>query len=235
MFRSFLRSAARAAVASTALALIAGSLALAPNTASANPAGTGLVITEAYFNGGSAGATYTHKFVEIYNPTDAAIPLTGLSLQYRSATGTGTASTAAALAGSLAAGDYYVVQGGSNGANGVAVPNVDQIALGINAAGGGGTLFVATGTTTINPGVGNVTTQVDLLGYGTSNTREGANAAAAASVTTSAQRDADGTDTDVNSADFVSTEPTPGAPKAVVEPPGEFEGPIAEIQGTGDV
>lgn len=54
MFRSSLRSAARAAVASTALALIAGSLALAPNTASANPAGTGLVITEVFGGGATA-------------------------------------------------------------------------------------------------------------------------------------------------------------------------------------
>ena len=32
-----------------------------------------VVISEAYLNGGSAGATYRNKFVELYNPTDAPI------------------------------------------------------------------------------------------------------------------------------------------------------------------
>ena len=42
-------------------------------SASANPAGTSLVINEAYVNGGSSGASYLNKFVELYNPTASAI------------------------------------------------------------------------------------------------------------------------------------------------------------------
>ncbi|MBC7724709.1 MAG: lamin tail domain-containing protein, partial [Burkholderiaceae bacterium] len=64
------------------LALAAAPLAVLP--AAANVAGTGVVINEAYLNGGSSGATYTHKFVELYNPTDVAIDLSAMSLQYRS-------------------------------------------------------------------------------------------------------------------------------------------------------
>ncbi len=57
-----------------ALAVVASGLALLPLApASANPAGTGLVISEVYGGGGNTGATYNNDFVELYNPTDAAI------------------------------------------------------------------------------------------------------------------------------------------------------------------
>ena len=53
------------------LALLAAGL--TPIAASANPAGTGLVISEVYGGGGNGGATYTHDFIELYNPTASAI------------------------------------------------------------------------------------------------------------------------------------------------------------------
>ena len=64
----------RAAVValSVSIAGVGGSLLAVP--AFANPAGTGLVISEAYVNGGSANASYINKFVELYNPTSAAVP-----------------------------------------------------------------------------------------------------------------------------------------------------------------
>ena len=55
--------------------------------ASANPAGTGLVISEVYGAGGNSGAMYNADFVEIFNPTTGSLDLTGMSVQYRSATG----------------------------------------------------------------------------------------------------------------------------------------------------
>ena len=64
--------------------------------------GDHVVINEFYGRGGSANQPYTHKFVELYNPTDATVDLAGTSLQYRSATGTGLAG-AAPLQGSIAA------------------------------------------------------------------------------------------------------------------------------------
>jgi 5'-nucleotidase len=201
--------------------------------ASANPAGTGLVISEAYLNGGSAGATYTHKYVELYNPTDADIPLTGLSLQYRSATNT-AAGTPFALSGTVPANGYFTVVGGTNGADGTAVPGGDQT-VGINPSGNSGTIFLATGTAGVNPTAtpGSV---VDLLGYGSSNAFEGT-AAGEASVTTSLQRQTTGgvvnKDSDVNSADFTALAPSPDAAYAPPPPPEEVTATIAEIQGTG--
>ncbi|WP_205473540.1 ExeM/NucH family extracellular endonuclease [Nocardioides sp. SYSU D00038] len=188
-----------------------------------------LVITEVYLNGGSAGATYANKFVELYNPTAAPIPLTGLSVQYRSPTGTGNANGKADLSGDLAPGDYYVIKGGSNGAVGGEVPNVDQTATGINPGGGGGTVFIASGTALVNPAS---ITAIDKVGYGNSNSPEGT-VAGTASVTTTIQRAADGTDTNDNAADFSATDPTPGAPRAAAGTCPTAPQTIAGIQGTG--
>ena len=113
MFRD-MRPRSRALIAATTLGLIAAPLSLA-QTAQANPAGDGLVITEAYRNGGSAGATYSHKFVELYNPTSSPIDLTGKSVQYRSGCGHRQRELAVPLTGTVAAHDYYVLRGGFNG------------------------------------------------------------------------------------------------------------------------
>ena len=74
------RRLAVAAAAATAACLLGAGLS-AP--AFANTAGTGLVISEAYVNGGSSGASYTNKFVELYNPTASPISLSGDTLQDR--------------------------------------------------------------------------------------------------------------------------------------------------------
>jgi 5'-nucleotidase len=178
---------------------------LTPLAASANPGGTDLVITEVYVNGGSAGATYVNKFVEIYNPTASAISLTGKSVQYRSATGAAAANNVCALAGSVAAGGYFLVQGGSNAANGIALPTPDQVCSAISPAAAGGTVFLATVTTATTPTDASV---VDRLGYGTSNAPEGT-AASVPSVTTSLQRTKTPLDTDNNSVDFTLAAPAP--------------------------
>ncbi len=236
MFRD-MRPRSRALIAATTLGLIAAPLGLA-QTAQANPAGDGLVITEAYLNGGSAGATYSHKFVELYNPTSSPIDLTGKSVQYRSGAGTGNASSAVPLTGTVAAHDYYVLRGGFNGtegANGVAVPNIDQTSS-LQPSGSAGSIFLASGTSAINP-VADAGSVIDLLGYGTTTASEGTSTTAA-SLTSSLQRqkagDVENKDTDVNSADFAALAPSPGAGYVATPPPTDFTGTIAEIQGTGD-
>lgn len=230
MSNPFMRPAARAVSATVGLGLVAGTLAFAP-AAHASPDGTGLVISEAYVNGGSTGATYTHKFVEIYNPGPTSVDLSGMSLQYRSPTGTSTASSTVPLTGTVGADDYYVVQGGSNGANGAPVPNVDQ-SSGINPGGGGGTLFITTGTTAVNP---STTTVTDKIGWGTSNSPE-TTASSTASVSSSLQRQTVGEvpnkDTDNNATDFSALAPSPGTVYTAPPPPEELDLTIAEIQGT---
>lgn len=189
------------------LGLAAAPLAVLP--ASADTSGTGVVINEAYLSGGSAGAAYTNKFVELYNPTDAAIDISTWSLQYRSAGGTAAPTSVVDLAGSIPAKGYYLVSGSSNGSAGVALPAPDATLPGFNVSGSSGTILLANvptaltaeqlpaGTTTGNALV------VDALGYGTSNTFETAAATAPASNTDvkSLTRTAFA-DTDSNAADF---------------------------------
>ena len=95
---------ATARTAAVGLALVAAPLAL---VAPASASSTGLVISEVYGGGGNTGAPYTNDFIELQNTTGAAIPLTGLSVQYRSATGTTSAVTT--LSGSIPAHGKYLV------------------------------------------------------------------------------------------------------------------------------
>ncbi|MCY7325408.1 MAG: ExeM/NucH family extracellular endonuclease, partial [Microbacteriaceae bacterium] len=221
------------------LALVAAPLAAAP--AIANTAGTGVVINEAYISGGSSGATYLNKFVELYNPTNAAINLDGTSLQYRSAGGSMNPSNVVPLTGSIAAGGHYLVQGSSNAANGATLPTADA-STGASWAAGGGTFFLANQATPLTaPPVGSLVGDpavIDLLGFGSSNTFE-TTGASVASVILSLNRTS-GIDTDVNSADFATAAPTPrNSAGTGPDPDPDPEVPvvtartIAEIQGTG--
>jgi 5'-nucleotidase len=222
-------------------ALSLGSLAAAP--AVADPTGTGVVINEAYLSGGSAGAAFKNKFVELYNPTSAPITLDGMSLQYRSATGSGAFNGVAPLTGVIPAGGYYLVQGNSNGTNGAELPAPDAVST-LTPSGTNGTLALVEGTAavTLTPGsVVGADGVVDLLGYGTSNTFE-TKAATSPTGNTDVKslNRTEGVDTDDNSADFtLSATITPqnsGGTDPGTDPGTEpTKATIAEVQGTTDV
>lgn len=227
----------------TVAATLVASLLVAP-VAVAAPDGSAPVIGELYVNGGSANAPYTHKFAEIHNPTDEAIDLSGWSLQYRSATGANAFSTYA-LSGSVPAGGDFLVQGGSNAANGVPLTGVDLVLGGFNPAATGGIVALVRGTTALPATVrGDVvasgTGPVDLVGYGNASTFE--TAASAAPTATSDARSLVRTgavDTDVNASDFSLTSTvtpcgTTGCePEEPEEPVDPVAATIAEVQGTG--
>ncbi len=246
----------RLAAAGTSLALLSAAVVV---PAQASPAGDNVVISEAYTNGGSANAVYTHKFVELYNPTDSPVSLDGWSLQYRSSGGASAPTGVVQLSGTIPAKGYYLVQGNSNGSSGQALPAPDA-STGIAFAGTNGTLVLSdqssalTGLSTGSITDGANAGVVDLLGYGSSNTFETAAAPSpsANSDPKSMNRVAGGVDTDDNSSDFSLSEtvtPTssamepgePGEPGEPVEPGPDPEEPvtptevtpIAQIQGTG--
>ncbi|VXB01475.1 ExeM/NucH family extracellular endonuclease [Aeromicrobium sp. 9AM] len=223
------------------LALAASTLAL-PSTADAAPANH-VVINEIYVNGGSVGATYLNKFIELSNPTDQPIDLNGWSVQYRSFSATGN------FTGITALGDHHIEPGGSfliggnaNSTNGTPLPtpDVSDTSYSLSGNANGGTIALSKTTAALTGDRAAVLSNanlVDLVGYGASTTYEGSVKPNGYSLTASLNRTG-GTDTDVNADDFVTGAPTPvacgeacdggGAP---VDPP--VEKTIAEIQGTG--
>ena len=237
------RRGARRALAGTAGLAVALTGISVVGSAPASAAATGLVISEVYGGGGNGGAIYTHDFVELYNPTSAPISLAGTSLQYRSTANTAAAGTISSLdaAGSVPPGEHFVVQLASQAAVGVPVPNVDFVGSStFNLGGSNGQVFLADSLTGVDAdGAGNTTVSdpavVDFVGYGTAAIKEGATAAPAptgnsASIT----RNAAGTDTGVNGADFtVASPPTPGEPAGDGGPADPTAATIPEIQGSG--
>ncbi|MEV7798754.1 ExeM/NucH family extracellular endonuclease [Microbacterium foliorum] len=238
------RSRGRLGVLAATCVAALGASALIVAPASADVSGTGVVINEAYLSGGSAGAAFTNKFVELYNPTAAPVTLDGLSLQYRSATGTAASNGVAPLTGVIPAGGHYLVQAGSNGANGAALPTADAVST-LNPSGTNGTLALVEGTAaiTLTPGsVTGVDGVIDVLGYGTSNTFETAAATPPAGNTdVKSLNRTGGKDTDDNKADFsLSPTITPQNAGTVPDPdpepePEPTEVSIADVQGTTDV
>lgn len=230
----------------TASALVAGLVAAIPTGAVAAPDGSDLVINEIYAHGGSSGASYRNKYVELVNPTAAPIDVSGWSVQYRSATGVGSFSGVIALGDHrIPPGSTFLVGGASNNAAtdpGADLPDPDAANPGVSFAGASGTIALVRSTTALTGDPATVLASpdlVDLVGYGSSNTVEGA-AAAGLGLTVALHR-TDGVDTDVNAADFAPGDPSPtpcgeecdvedSTDPAPVEPVS-----IAQIQGTGAV
>lgn len=232
-----------AAIASAALT--AGGLAsFVPTAAFAAPDGSTVVINEVYGGGGNSGATYTHDFVELYNPTDAPVTLDGLGLEYRSATGGSGGVTA--LAGTVPARGYFLVQQAQGNGGTTPLPTPDQIGSLSMGATNGQVLLLP--TTTRFSGSGDVAGNagvIDAVGFGTANTFETA-ATPALSNSTAAARTTAGADTDSNAADFtvgaptpqnsggVTPEPTPTPTPTPTETPAPIELAIRDVQGPGD-
>ncbi|MBM9506177.1 ExeM/NucH family extracellular endonuclease [Actinacidiphila acididurans] len=186
----------RALIGATGIVLAVtglGGVVAAP--AHANPAGTALVINEVYGGGGNSGATYTNDYIELFNPTDATVDVSGWSVSYYSAKGNLGGSTA--LTGSIPAHGYYLVQEGQGAGGTTPLPTPDasgQLALSATA-----------GSVTLSDAAGSV---VDTVGFGTGAIVEGGDAPAPSN-TTAVTRATPGADTDNNNADFVTAAPNP--------------------------
>lgn len=181
-----------------------------------------VVINQIYGSGGNSGAVYNADFVELYNPTDSDINLTGWSVQYASSTGAFT--NICELSGTIKAKDYYLVVM-APGANGVAIPNSNQTGA-LNFSGSNGKVALATKATSISGKTDDAV--IDFVGYGSSASEyEGVAPAPAPSSTESIIRSTDGVDTNSNSVDFTKIAANPRA--GAVPPPTVCATPIASI------
>ena len=70
-----------------------------------------IVISQIYGGGGNTGAPYLNDYVELFNRSGSTVSITGWSIQYASASGTGLfSSNVTSLSGSIPSGKYYLVQ-----------------------------------------------------------------------------------------------------------------------------
>src|SRR5688572_3221514 len=167
-----------------------------PLTLDVVPAAPKMVISQIFGGGGSSGAVPQNDYVELFNAGNAAATLTGWSLQYASATGTGgfgTNGQIAALAGSVEPGQYYLVKFGPNSSTGTPLP-AHQASTTFNMAVAAGKLALVDQAAALgcNTATNCTTAQkariIDLVGYGNATWFEGAGAAPTLSNTTAAFR-----------------------------------------------
>ena len=186
-------------------------------------ASPGVVISQVYGGGGNSGGVFTNDFVELFNRGTSAVSLSGWSLQYTSATGTGTFGSATnlitPLTGTLAPGQYLLIQEAAGTASIATLPTPDVIdTTPINMSGTGGKIALVSttaplgcnGSTSSPCSPSALATIVDLVGWDGANFFEGAAAAPATTNATGALRKSAGcVDTDNNGADFIASAPTP--------------------------
>jgi uncharacterized protein (TIGR03437 family) len=168
-----------------------------------------VVISQLYGAGGNSGATFQNDFIEVFNRGTTTVSLAGWSVQYVSATGSGTWSVTT-LSGTVQPGQYFLVQESSGGANGSPLPALDATGTIAMAATAGKVALLNT-TVALSGACPSSANIVDLVGYGaTASCFEGAGPAPAPSATTADSRAAQGcTDTGNNAADIGTGTPAP--------------------------
>ncbi|MGH9408664.1 MAG: DNA/RNA non-specific endonuclease [Vicinamibacterales bacterium] len=197
-------------------------------TVTAPLANSTIVISQIYPGGGNSNATFTNDFVQLYNRGSATVDLTGWSLQYAPATGTGDWTGRQPLGGTIAPGQYYLISLASGGAVGSSLPPanvIGQINMGQSA---GKVALVDNGDFLTDPSGCPTSPHIkDLVGYGTTaNCFEGSGTAPAPTPTNQAalfRQDGGFIDTNDNRSDFVIGPPNPvSTAPIVVIPPSVF-------------
>lgn len=189
----------------------------------AQASSSGLVISQVYGGGAatSGSPTFRNDYVELFNAGTAPVSLAGLSLQYASATGTGSFASNSPIAlpaATLQPGQYFLVSLPTSSTVGPVLPvaaDFSPTTTVPNLSATGGKLALVNSTTGLTCNGGSTACSpaqlaqiIDLIGYGSANFYEGAAPADAGSTTTALLRAGQGcTDTDANKSDF-----TPGTP-----------------------
>jgi len=187
-----------------ALALVFGLVSIAMPAEAVSP---DIVISQVYGGGGNSGATYKNDFIELYNLGSTPVDVTGWSVQYGSSGGT-TWGNRTNLSGTIQPGHYYLVQEAAGAGGTTNLPAPDATGSIAMAAGAGKVALVNT-TTALSGACPTGTMIVDFVGYGSANCSETSPAPGLTNTTADIRLNGGATDTDNNSADFVSGAPTP--------------------------
>ncbi|TCD10570.1 T9SS type B sorting domain-containing protein [Pedobacter frigidisoli] len=210
---------------------------------------THIVISEVYGGGGNSGATFKNDFIELYNPGNTAVDLTGWSVQYSSAAGTGTWAKTD-LAGSIPAKSFFLIQAAAGTGGTVNLPTPDVIGT-LALSGTTGKIILSNSNSLLTGANPSTAVVVDKVGFGPtatgfetaptpviSNTtsierKAGATSTAATlSIGGSEEFNGNGYDTDNNNTNFVVTAPNPQN-SLVKEPTGANHLVISEVYGGG--
>lgn len=211
-----MRPTPRSSMSAAIAIALAASTTFTPTTAQAAPDGSNIVINEAYGGAGEFIALHRFDFVELFNPTDASIDITGWQLQ------AGEGETVS-LSGEVPARGHFLILGlGGTGKPQRPLPDADADGLfDLQTEGDVVALSDATGTEV---------DRVDWRGAQPPTTNYN-----------SVQRKVEGVDTDDDAADFFVSRATPAnasaaglSPKLGGPKPYPEVLPIAQIQGTGD-
>jgi uncharacterized protein (TIGR03437 family) len=127
-----------------------------------------LVISQVYGGGGNTGATYTNDFIEIFNRGTTTVDFSVMpySVQYAAATSNFSTNKTNITSGILLPGQYFLIQEGSGGAIGAALPPADASGT-INLAATVGKVALVSGTTALTGSACPLgVTIADFLGYG---------------------------------------------------------------------
>ncbi|WP_124055412.1 ExeM/NucH family extracellular endonuclease [Arcanobacterium ihumii] len=236
------RAIALAAVTALVLPIYATPSGAAPeNTASATGS---VVINEIYVRGGNVDGKY-RDFVELYNPSDKAVSLDGMSIQYFTKDKL-TSSSQLALKGTIAPRGYFLVGGKPLSTTATESPLKFDVEGTFNASATAASLALVKGTSAVTLPDGDQSSStdvVDIFGWGSTKTFEKTPQSAQTSGGDSYQRAKLGVDSNDNAADFVVQPATPQfsggeAGSAGTTPAPDPSAPakevtIAEIQGSG--
>jgi predicted extracellular nuclease len=170
-----------------------------------------LVISQFYGAGGNAGSVLRNDYIEIFNRGATAVTAVGWSVQYGSATSTGAWSGKSPLPTfTIEPGQYVLIQEQSGGAVGALLPTPSIVPTsGFNASATTGKIALVSDNVFLSGATPTSANLVDMLGFGTANGFEGANAPAP-SATLALFRGNNGClDTDKNNTDFTTGAPAP--------------------------
>ena len=180
-----------------------------------------VIITEVYGGGGNSGATLRNDFVELYNTTAEPVDIGGWSLQYYSATGTGTATSGNVFVFPaetfIQPNSHFLIQGAAGTGGSEDLPQPDAV-MTINLGGTGGKIILYTvseaqtiAASDLSSIIGNVAFK-DYVPYGTTAVPVWGSPTTAVTNSTSAQRrivDLQYVYTQNIGVDFIVDTPTP--------------------------
>jgi Bacterial Ig-like domain/Lamin Tail Domain len=167
-----------------------------------------LAISQVYGGGGNSGATLKKDFIEVFNRGSVAVDLSGWSVQYASASGTGAWTQTPLTNVTLQPGQYYLVQEAQGAGGSVDLPTPDATGTTPMAAGAGKVALVNS-TLPLNGACPSDSSIADLVGYGAANCSETSPTPALANATAALRNNGGCVDTDNNLADFTVSAPAP--------------------------